>query len=83
MICAVSEFGKAGKSTCVLDHRPLTSGRFGKAGKSICVLDYRPLNSGGSLAMRILYIVIINVIIAVVNVRLQIQGLCGLRGLSM
>ena len=54
-ICTVSEFGKAGKSTCVLDYRPLTSGGFGKAGKSTCVLDYRPLNSGGSLAVRILY----------------------------
>ena len=79
-ICTVSEFGKAGKSTCVLDYRPLTSGGFGKAGKSTRVLDYRPLNSGGSLAVRILYIAIINIIIVVVNVRLQIQGLCGLRG---
>ena len=79
-ICTVSEFGKAGKSTCVLDYRPLTSGGFGKAGKSTCVLDYRPLNSGGSLAVRILYIAINNIIIVVVNVRLQIQGLCGLRG---
>ena len=74
------EFQKAGKSTYVLDYQLLNSNGFGKAGKSTCVLDYRPLNSGGSLAVRTLYIIIINIIIVVVNVRLQIQGLCGLRG---
>lgn len=39
----VQEFGKAGKSTYVLDYRP----------------DYRPLNSGESLAVLLLIVLLL------------------------